>query len=202
MLKGPGRKNVRRLTTNRKEEPSTPGPVVNLEIDSSGIYSNTLTWTNPTGSSLSSIEVYVAYVKPGIPFWESDTTCYLNDLFRYSDGYVYKFIKDGPVSGISPDDAVYGYGGTGDRHWNRMAYPFKKINNAYPKALIPAKPGEKRSWTHNLSGTDLAVDWYYWVRAMDKSGNRSNWRPKEYMEGLFAPAKIYNSGIGNKSIEP
>jgi hypothetical protein len=182
-----GSSNPNSSPTASQRDTIPPAPVTDLALDQEGADSNVLSWTNPVDSDLDGIEIYAASTS-AIPIWGSDMECELNDLFRHSDGYVYKFIKDGPITGRGPTDPVYGIGGS-DPHWQRMSYPYRTINNAYPKAFLSAKPGEEASWTHNLSGEALAKDWYYWVRALDKVGNKSEWSPAGTTEGLLAYAK-------------
>lgn len=181
-----GASNPNQVTASQRDT-IPPGIVTGLALDQEGADFNVLSWNNPVDSDLSGIEIYAASTV-GIPMWGSDMECTLNDLFRHTDGYVYRFIKTGPITGRGPTDPIYGIGGT-DPHWQRMSYPYKTINNAYPKAFLSAKPGEEASWTHSLSGEALAHDWYYWVRAMDTVGNKSEWVPAGTAEGLLAYAK-------------
>lgn len=169
------------------ERPSSPGPVTEFTIDTTHEDYNSFTWNDPTDEDLSHIEIWVAKVSPGIPAWSAELTYKMKDLIRY-ENRVYKCVANDEIKGISPLDPTHGYGGSGEIYWWQQAWPYKTVTfDAWCKALIPTSV---EKWTHTLSYTEeLQADWYYWARAVDYSGNGSNWRPMQTREGLLAPAK-------------
>jgi hypothetical protein len=173
------------------ENPSTPGPVTDLEIDTTAEDCNTLTWLNPDDKNISHIEIWSATIKPGIPEWSYTATYSMKNLVRY-ENRIYKCIVDNAPAGFSPLDPVHGNQGKGEIFWWLQAYPYKLVTyDAFPRAVISAGSTQNGQWEHRLDETDeLKADWYYWVRVVDFYGRESNWRPKEYMEGILAPAKI------------
>ena len=172
------------------EKPTTPAPVTDLEIDTTAEDCNTLTWLNPADKNISHIEIWSATIKPGIPEWSSTATYSMKNLVRY-ENRVYKCIVYDVPAGFSPLDPVHGYQGKGETFWWLQAYPYKLVTyDACPRAYISTNGAQKGQWKHRLDDTnDLEADWYYWVRVVDDYNRKSNWRPKEYMEGLLAPAK-------------
>lgn len=182
-------------TSNPNDGPDTPasrdttppGAVTDFELDSSEEDSNSFTWTNPTDEDLSHVEIWAVHID-GIPEWGSEMEPDLHDLVRYNTR-VYRCIVDDPttVEGVSPVDPVHGWNGSGTLYWERMAFPYVTVEQAGLVGVI-TKPTEE--YTHNLTSAEsLTQDWYYWIRAADYAGNKSNWNPSGSTQGLLAPAK-------------
>lgn len=189
---GGGTGNPNTSPTPGQRDTTPPAAVSGLAIDTTEDDNNTLTWTNPTDSDLSHVQIYAAYIYPGIPPWGSGMNPSINDLARYGD-YVYKFVVSGGGVGVSPVDPIHGYNGNSTRYWQRQLYPYRRVSGAY---LIGAITKPTATFVHNLNtAEDLGSDWYYWARAVDYTMNKSNWSPSSLDEGLFALAKTTSAVI-------
>ena len=183
---GGGASNPNEPPSPTTKDTTPPGPVSDFTLDSSAEEENSFAWTNPTDTDLSHVEIWAAKKYPGIPDWTTGASCGLNDLFRYGN-YVYKYIVAGPTEGVSPVDHKHGYNGTDTKYWRQEDYPYRTVAQA---GLVGAITKPTEEWVHKLNSAEaLATDWYYWARASDWAGNKSNWVPAGIAEGLLAIAK-------------